>query len=132
MHSTNNPEMAPYAPWRVTADLEDVKERASVEFWVTQPSQSSIDPATNAPWSVADGVDLLIRTERGEEVLNKRRIVLDPPLAPEQRSWHRVAINLPPGAERLSVEVAIDQNMSYDWVWITEATIHQTRYAESV
>lgn len=123
-HSTNNPEIAPYAPWRVTTDLEDIEGDSLVEFWVTQPSQSIIDPTTDAPWSDADGVDLFVRVESGRKVLYEQLITLDPPVAPEQRIWHRVIVNPPPGAERLSV-IAIDKNMAYDWVWITEATIHQ-------
>lgn len=48
-------------------------------------------------------------------------MALDPPVTPEQRAWHRVALLLPPGSERLVVDVKMRQTLDSDRVWITEA-----------
>lgn len=125
LHTTNNPETMPYGVWRAVADLSDVSTMAPgwLELWVTQPSWAVIDPATDAPYPTLDGVDLVIRVEKGGAALSEQRVLLDPPVTPEQRSWRHVVVDLPVGAERLSVEVAMRQTLDYDRVWITEATI---------
>lgn len=125
LHATNNPEATPYGVWRAVADLSDTDEMLPVtlELWVTQPSWAVIDPATNAPPPNLDGVDVIVRVEEDGAVLSEQRIPLDPPVAPEQRSWRRVVVDLPADAERLSVEVAMRQTLDYDRVWMTEATV---------
>lgn len=126
LHATNDPDVTTYGVWRVTADLSGISGvmPVTLELWVTQPSWAVIDPATNAPPLSFDGVDVIIRIEKGSAVLSEQRIPLDPPVAPEQRSWRRVVVDLPSDAERLSVEVAMRQTVDYDRVWVTEATVH--------
>ena len=124
LHATGDPtKPSPYGAWRAVAELSDVNPGSTLELWVTQPSWAVIDPATNAPPPNSDGVDVIVRVEQGEMALSEQRISLDPPFAHEQRSWRRVVVDLPPGAERLAVEVAMRQTLDNDRVWITEAVI---------
>lgn len=125
LHATHDPEVMTHGVWRVVADLPGASKMmpVTVELWMTQPSWAVIDPTTDSLWTTYDGVDVFIRAEKSGAVLKEWLVALDPPRTAEQRSWHRVVVSLPTGAERLSVEVAMRQTADYDRVWITEAVV---------
>jgi len=121
LHATNDPGATPYGVWRAVASLDEAAgvQPAQVELWLTQPSWAIIDATTGRPPPSADGVDVVISVQRGQDLLLERRITLDPPATPEHGRWHHVTLNLPPGAERLAVEVQMRSTLDYDRVWIT-------------
>jgi hypothetical protein len=125
LHATNDPTATPYGAWRAVADLTD---RCGVlpcalEMWLTQPSWAVIDPAINKPGPNIDGVDVTISVQRDRETLLERHVALDPPATPEQRTWRRVVLSVPPEAERLVVEVHMRKTLDSDRVWVTEAVV---------
>ena len=128
LHATHDPGATPYGVWRAVASLDEAAgvQPAQVELWLTQPSWAIIDATTGRPPPSADGVDVVISVQRGQDLLLERRITLDPPATPEHGRWHHVVLNLPPGAERLAVEVRMRSTLDYDLVWITEAVVRPT------
>ncbi|MCL6540389.1 MAG: hypothetical protein K6T87_07360 [Roseiflexus sp.] len=125
LHATNDPSTTPYGVWRAVASLDEAAgvQPGQVDLWLTQPSWAVIDATTGRPPPTADGVDVVIGVQRGQELLMERRVALDPPATPEQGTWHHVTLNLPPGSERLIVEVHMRSMLDYDRVWITEAVV---------
>jgi len=125
LHATNDPGATPYGVWRAVASLDEVAgvQPAQVDLWLTQPSWAVIDATTGRPPPTADGVDVVISVQRGQDRLLERRVVLDPPASAEQGRWHHVTLDLPPGAERLVVEVQMRSTLDYDRVWMTEAVV---------
>jgi len=121
LHATNDPGATLYGVWRAVASLDEAAgvQPAQVELWLTQPSWTIIDATTGRPPPSADGVDVVISVQRGQDLLLERLVTLDPPATPEQGRWHHVTLNLPPGAERLAVEVQMRSTLAYDRVWIT-------------
>jgi hypothetical protein len=130
LHATNDPAGTPYGVWRAVASFDKAGvQPAQVDLWLTQPSWAVIDATTGRPPPTADGVDVVVYVQRGQNRLLERRVALDPPATPEQGSWHHVTLNLPPGAERLVVEVHMRSTLDSDRVWITEAAVEPTRTA---
>jgi len=128
LHPTNDPGATPFGVWRAVASLDEAAcvQPAQAELWLTQPSWAVIDATTGRPPPTADGVDVVIGVQRGQELLLERRIALDPPATPEEGRWHHVMLDLPPGAERLVVEVQMRSTLDYDRVWMTEAVVRPT------
>ena len=128
LHATNDPGATPFGVWRAVASLDEAAcvQPAQAELWLTQPSWAVIDATTGRPPPTADGVDVVIGVQRGQELLLERRIALDPPATPEEGRWHHVMLDLPPGAERLVVEVQMRSTLDYDRVWMTEAVVRPT------
>jgi len=128
LHATNDPSTTPFGVWRAVASLDEAAgvQPAQAELWLTQPSWTIIDATTGRPPPTADGVDVVIGVQRGQELLLERRVALDPPATPEEGRWRHVTLNLPPGAERLVVEVLMRSTLDYDRVWITEAVVRPT------
>jgi len=131
LHATHDPGATPYGVWRAVASLDEASDvqPAQVELWLTQPSWVIIDATTGRPPPTADGVDVVISVQRGQDRLLERLVTLDPPATPTQGKWHHVTLDLPPGAERLVVEVQMRSTLDYDRVWITEAVVRPTRNA---
>jgi hypothetical protein len=121
LHATHDPGATPYGVWRAVASLDEASDvqPAQVELWLTQPSWVIIDATTGRPPPTADGVDVVISVQRGQDRLLERLVTLDPPATPTQGKWHHVTLDLPPGAERLVVEVQMRSTLDYDRVWIT-------------
>jgi hypothetical protein len=121
LHATHDPGATPYGVWRAVASLDEASDvqPAQVELWLTQPSWVIIDATTGRPPPTADGVDVVISVQRGQDLLLERLVTLDPPATPTQGKWHHVTLDLPPGAERLVVEVQMRSTLDYDRVWIT-------------
>jgi hypothetical protein len=121
LHATHDPGATPYGVWRAVASLDEAAgvQPAQVELWLTQPSWVIIDATTGRPPPTADGVDVVISVQRGQDRLLERLVTLDPPATPTQGKWHHVTLDLPPGAERLVVEVQMRSTLAYDRVWIT-------------
>ena len=131
LHATNDPGATLHGVWRAVASLDEATgvQPVQVELWLTQPSWAVIDATTGRPPPTADGVDVVISVQRGQDRLLERLVTLDPPATPTQGKWHHVTLDLPPGAERLVVEVQMRSTLDYDRVWITEAVVRPTRNA---
>ncbi len=125
LHATDDSNATLYGVWRAEAALDEIAgmRPARVELWLTQPSWAVIDPATGNPGPNVDGVDVTISVQRGQETLLERRVALDPPATPEQQTWRHVALNLPPGSERLTVDLHMRTTLDSDRVWVTEAVV---------
>ena len=128
LHATNDPGATLHGVWRAVASLDEATgvQPVQVDLWLTQPSWAVIDATTGRPPPSADGVDVVISVQRGQDRLLERLVTLDPPATPEQGRWYHVTLDLPPGAERLAVEVRMRSTLDYDRVWITEAVVRPT------
>jgi hypothetical protein len=110
-------------PWRAAADLTGLHrgQAYQLDLTFTQPENSVFDPASGAPWKDSDGVCVELLAQRAETKTSLYRFRLAPQTLTGHRRWFPVTIRIPPGAERLVMEVRLGppgSNNAYDRLWV--------------
>jgi len=124
LHASNRPDDPDTRwPWRAAVDLTGLRRGQAyrLDLTFTQPENSVFDPASGAPWKDSDGVCVELLAQRAETRTILYRFHLAPQTLTGHRRWFPVSVRIPPGAEKLVLEVRLgppDGNNAYDRLWV--------------